>query len=228
MRITAYIRVSTDEQVTSGVSMDAQRQTIERWCESNGHGQPTVFADQGVSGGAGIEKRPGLLDALDSLKRGGALVVVKRDRLARDVFLACWIEKEAKRHGARIVSLAGEGSDSDNPADVLMRRLIDAFAEYERAVIRARTKAALQHKRANGERIGTIPFGWRVADDGVRLIEVAEQQRVLRLISRMRARGRTYRAIGERLTYFNVPTPTGKSSRWSTRSVYSITKRMSA
>ncbi len=224
MRITAYIRVSTDEQVTSGVSMDAQRQTIERWCESNGHGQPTVFADQGVSGGAGIEKRPGLLDALDSLKRGGALVVVKRDRLARDVFLACWIEKEAKRHGARIVSLAGEGSDSDNPADVLMRRLIDAFAEYERAVIRARTKAALAHKKANGERIGTMPFGHDLADDGVSLTENGDEQAVITDMRAMRAEGKKLHQIATTLSERGVRTKTGKR-QWGARTVHAILRR---
>lgn len=44
-----------------------------------------------------------------------------------------------------------------------MRRIVDAFVEYERLVIRARTRAALTVKRSRGERIGGIPYGHQLA-----------------------------------------------------------------
>jgi DNA invertase Pin-like site-specific DNA recombinase len=72
----------------------------------------------------------------------------KRDRLARDSFLAVLIEREATRAGARIVSAAGEGTDTDDPAAVFTRRILDAVAELERALTAARTRAALRAKRA--------------------------------------------------------------------------------
>jgi hypothetical protein len=50
-----------------------------------------------------------------------------------------------------------------------MRRLIDSFAEYERLIIGARTKSAPAAKRARGERVGALPFGYRLAADGVQL-----------------------------------------------------------
>ena len=44
-------------------------------------------------------------------------------------------------------------------------RMVDAFAEYERAIIRARTRAALAVKRGRGERTGEVPYGFRLAED---------------------------------------------------------------
>ena len=81
------------------------------------------------------------------------LLVAKRDRLGRDVIAVAMIERLIAKRGARVVSAAGEGTDSDDPSALLMRRLIDSFAEYERALIAARTRAALAAKRRRGERV---------------------------------------------------------------------------
>src|ERR1019366_5979320 len=89
----------------------------------------------------------------------GVLVVAKRDRIARDVVLTAGVEREAGRLGARVTSAAGEGNGS-SPADGFMRTVIDGAAEYERALIRARTKAALAAKKAKGECVGQVPYGF--------------------------------------------------------------------
>ncbi len=91
------------------------------------------------------------------------LYVAKRYRLARDTLMVCWLERQISKRGARIVSAAGEGSNDDSSTSVLMRRIIDAFAEYERLMIRARTKAAMQVKRQRGERLGRfIEYGYQL------------------------------------------------------------------
>ncbi|MCZ6699679.1 MAG: recombinase family protein, partial [Planctomycetota bacterium] len=89
-----------------------------------------------------IDKRPGLVLVIDALGKGDVLLVAKRGRLARDTLMARWLETEISKRGARIVSASGEGSDDDSPTSVLMRRIIDAFAEYQRLMIRARAKSA--------------------------------------------------------------------------------------
>ena len=83
------------------------------------------------------------------------LIVAKRDRLGRDVIAVAMIERLAERKGARILSAAGEGTEGSDPASMLQRRILDAFSEYERLIIGARTKAALKAKRARGEAAGT-------------------------------------------------------------------------
>jgi DNA invertase Pin-like site-specific DNA recombinase len=195
-----YLRASTDEQ---HLSPDAQRAAIERWALSAGVQVVAWHLDQGVSGGAPLDRRPGLLAAVESLREhhAGALVVAKRDRLARDVVLCAMIEQLASRQGARVVSAAGEGTtgDDNDPSAQLMRRLVDAFAEYERALIRARTRSALQVKRGRNERIGTVPFGFQLAADGVRLEPLPSEQAVVDRCRALSASGLSTRAIASAL-----------------------------
>ncbi len=145
MEVIGYLRCSTREQTDSGLTIEIQRAQIERWARDHHARLVQVFADEGVSGGAPIDKRPGLLAALEAIHKDSVLVVAKRDRLARDAFLAAWLEKEVGRRRGRILSLAGEGTDGDNPADQLMRRLVDAFSEFDGYVIRERSRAAMLH-----------------------------------------------------------------------------------
>ena len=125
--------------------------------------------------------------------------MAKRDRLGRDPLVVAMIESAVQRKGARIVSAAGEGTDSDSPADVLMRRMIDAFAEYERLIIGARTKAALQAKKARGERVGHIPFGMRLSADGLHLEEDPTEQETIRKVEELKASGLSLRKIADYL-----------------------------
>jgi len=191
----AYIRVSTEDQA---LGPEAQREAITRWCEGEGMDVVAVHEDCGVSGGAPLDKRPGLMAAIGALAEHGAtaLVVAKRDRLARDTLAAAMIERLTEKAGARVLCVGGVGND-DSPEGMLMRRMVDAFAEYERAMIRARTKAALAVKKARGERVGKIPYGYRLADDGVQLEEDPREQRVIARVQEYRRQGLSLRRVGE-------------------------------
>jgi len=207
-----YLRVSTDGQVVSGLGLDAQRSAIDASAARLGLPVAGWYSDAGVSGAASLDARPGLLAALDALKRGDVLIVAKRDRLGRDVLVVAMVERLASRKGARVVSAAGEGTDGNSPADVLMRQMIDAFAQFERAVIGVRTKAALQAKRARGERAGTVPFGY-VADADGRLTPCACERRVVALVRELRDAGYTLQAIADELNAQGYTTRKGTSWR---------------
>jgi DNA invertase Pin-like site-specific DNA recombinase len=187
----ASIRVSTEDQ---NLGPEAQREAIRRWAEANGVTVVSWHVDQGVSGGAPLDKRPGLLAALDAVRDHGAgvLVVAKRDRLARDVVLAAMAEQLVGRLGASVVSADGTGN-GEGPAEQLMRSMVDAFAQYERALIRQRTKAALAVKRARGEVSGTVPYGFE--RQGNRLVPCAAEQAVLSQVKAWRASGASLRSI---------------------------------
>ena len=174
MAAHAYLRVSTEQQTQSGAGLDAQLDACHRVSKLAG-----VYKDSGVSGKTGLDKRPALLELIASLAPGDTVIVAKRDRLGRDPLVVAMIESAVKRKGARIVSAAGEGTDSDSPTDILMRRMVDAFAEYERLIIGARTKAALQAKKQRGERTGTIPFGHQISANGKSLEQNAMEQAAL-------------------------------------------------
>ena len=145
MKFIAYLRVSTEDQ---SIGLDAQKFACETYCQKLGHKLDEVFSDEGLSGGLSFDKRPGILDALASLEKGDILLVAKRDRLSRgDTLAMAMIEAGVARKGAKITSTAGEGTESEDPASILMRRMVDAFGEYERLIIKSRTKAALQTKK---------------------------------------------------------------------------------
>ena len=198
-KVVGLVRVSKEEQ---SLSPEAQRESMARWCAANGAELMAVHEDIDVSGGTPLAKRPGLLAALADLKRHGAgvLLVAKRDRLSRDPMVTAMAESAAGRVGARVVSVAGEGTENDDPASILMRRMIDAFAEYERLIIAARTRDALAVKRARGQRVGSVPYGFRLADDGTHLEPDEPERRIVALVRRYRGDGLALRAIGERLT----------------------------
>jgi DNA invertase Pin-like site-specific DNA recombinase len=76
-----------------------------------------------------------------------------------------------------------------------LRRMLDAAAEYERGLIRVRTRAALAVKRARGERTGTVPYGYRLAPDRRTLEPDAYEQEVLAFVRAARTRDRSLREI---------------------------------
>jgi DNA invertase Pin-like site-specific DNA recombinase len=232
MQAVAYVRVSTDEQAESRAGLEAQLHAVTQHCQKNGIQLVGTFTDAGVSGAAALDKRPGLLDAVNAVTRGGVLLVAKRDRLARDVVACAVVERMVAKRGGRVVSVAGEGTDNDDATSVLMRRIVDAFSEHERLVIAARTRAALQAKKRRGERAGRIPFGYQLADNGARsragnpvaLAAVPAQLAVVERIRRERAAGRSMRAIAKGLTDDKVPTATG-AARWAYSSVQRVLQR---
>lgn len=217
-KVVGYLRVSTDEQT---LGPEAQRAALERWCAVHQATLVAVYSEQGVSGGAALDKRPALLAALAALKEHGAgvLLVAKRDRLARDTMLAAMVERLAEREGATVLTADGTG-DGDGPEAVLMRRIVDAFAEYERLLIKARTRAALAVKRARGERTGHVPYGWQLGTDGIHLEPHPAEQEARRLIHEGRQAGLTLRAIGERLAARGL-VPRG-GGRWHVQTIANV------
>lgn len=233
MKAVAYLRVSTDEQAESRAGLDAQLHTIRQHCQRAGLTLTATFTDEGVSGAAQLDKRPGLLDAVNAVSRGAVLLVAKRDRLARDPVACAVVERMVTKRGGRIVSAAGEGTDNDDATSILMRRIVDAFSEHERLVIAARTRAALQAKRRRGERAGKLPYGYKLSHTATtysraglptQLEAVDEQLTVIARIHREHAAGLSMRTIAQRLTDDGIPTATG-SSRWGHSTIQRILSR---
>ena len=163
----AYLRVSTQEQ---DLGPEAQRAAIEAWAERQGVRVVSYFEDR-LSGGTKVEDRPAMLQAFGALRASGAglLVAAKRDRIARDVVVAATVEQMAREAGAKVVTADGVAVE-DTPEGMLLRGLMDLFAQYERAVIRARTRAALAVIRSKGEQYTRrAPLGFRFEDG--RLVE---------------------------------------------------------
>ena len=223
LRVVGYVRVSREEQ---SLGPRAQRTAMERWCKAAGAELVAVHEDLGVSGGLELDRRPALLAALDSLRahNAGVLLVAKRDRLARDVIIAAMVERLARTAGAQVHAADGT-ANGDGPEAQLQRRMFDAFAEYERALIRARTRAALAVKRSRQERTGAVPFGYQLAGDGVHLEERHDEQAVLVQIRALRSQRLSIRAIVQRLDEQGIR---ARGSKWHPTTVARLLARESA
>ena len=219
-----YIRVSTTEQ---HLGPDAQRAAMDSWCAANGVELVAVYTDHGISGRAAIDKRPALIDAINAIAEhsAGVLLVQKRDRLARDITNAVLIDTMAAKNGAAVITTEGETSDANDPNSFLQRALKDVLAQYEALQIAARTRAALAVKKSRGERVGQVPFGHKLAADGVHLVEHDSEQRVIGLVQALRADGLSLRAITARLNDDDVP---ARGKKWHTTTVARLVARAAA
>ena len=184
--------------------------TITQWAERSGVVVVAWHSDAGVSGAADLAHRPALGAAFNDLAnwRAGALVVARRDRLARDVVVAASIERAAVQHGARVVSADGVGN-GDTPADEFMRTILDGAAAYERALIRSRTRAALRARRAKGERAGNVPWGYNATLEGKLLAHEPERAVSTRVLA-LHQTGNTMRGIVKALGDEGLVSRTGQ------------------
>jgi hypothetical protein len=82
----------------------------------------------------------------------------------------------------------------------------------------------MNEKRQRGERVGTVPYGWELAADGVQLVEVAEEQAVLAIVRELRSAGLSMRTIAEELTKRGIPTKQG-NRQWQHTSIRRIINR---
>ena len=217
-----YIRVSTEQQANEGVSLDAQRAKIEAWCTHNGYELAQVYVDAGISGKS-MDKRPGLQDALKSLKKGMALVSYSLSRLARSTKDAISIGETVAKRKADMVSLS-EQIDTTTAAGRMMFQMLAVLAEFERNLTAERTTSALQHKKATGQKYTNItPYGFEAIE--VRLVQVQQEAEIVAEIQASRTGGNTLQSIADGLNGRNIPTKTGKL--WAPATIHLLLKRSS-
>jgi DNA invertase Pin-like site-specific DNA recombinase len=200
-KAVGYIRVSTTEQV-SGFGLDVQEEAIRAYCKATGLHLIEVLRDEGQSGSNGLETRVGLAEALAKLKAGdaGALVVYRLDRLARDLILQETLVQRLREQGTPVTSASEPDldTDTDDPTKVLIRQIVGAVSQYERAVIRGRMMAGKAAKAAQGGYLGgRIPYGFRL-EKGEIVSDDAEQI-VVTLVGSLSAAGTSLREIAAHL-----------------------------
>lgn len=203
--VVGYLRVSTSEQAESGLGLEAQRAAIEAACMAKGWTVAAWCVDEGVSGSVTPASRPAMAEALEFLDTcgAGALVVAKLDRCSRDSHDFTGLLKRATRDGWAFVAL-DLGVDTSTPVGRMVAEMMVAVAQWERAVIRQRTKDAMAAKKAKGARLGR---------------PTALSASVLNRVIEEREAGRSLRAIAARLNADGVPNPTGSVSGWSAPTV---------
>ena len=222
MNAIGYVHISTEGQAVDGLSLDAQRAKIEAWAVANDADLLHVYTDAGISGKR-TDNRAGLSEAIDAACREkAALVVYSLSRLSRSTKDTLALSERLEKAGADLVSMT-ERIDTTTAAGKMVFRMLAVLAEFERDQVSERTKAALAHKRAVGEKTGGLyaPFGFDAVDG--RLVANPVEQKAVARMRVLRGRGATLRAIAADLNRRGVATKSG--AVWSHKVVRSILNR---
>lgn len=209
-----YIRVSTREQAQEGISLDAQDAQVRAYCAYRGLELSRVIVDAGVSGSRPLARRVGGRQLLAST--ADVIVACKLDRLFRDASDALSTTKAWDRAGTalHLLDLGGSSLDTSTAMGRTFLSIVAVLGESERNQIVERTKSALEHKRAQGEYAGgRIPYGHRLADDGVHLEADDAELAVARAFEAQHQDDRSYAWIARHAN------STNRGRRWTAKSV---------
>lgn len=210
-RAVLYIRVSTDEQAKSGLSLESQTTVLHGEAERRGWEVAAVLVDE-VSAKRG-NRRPAFEEARRMLAVGeaDALLATRLDRMSRSVVDFAALMAAAQDEGWQVVAL-DLGLDTSTTTGRMVAHILAAVAEAEREVIGQRTSAALIAKRRRGENVGrrsSLP------------------QSVVADIVAQRNGGGTLTAIADDLTARQVPTGQG-GERWYPSTVRAVVRSQAA
>ena len=185
--LIGYAGVSSDDQDTAAQVAALKAAGCERMYREKASG--------------GRWDRPELLRLMDHLRKGDVLVVWKLDRLSRSLRDVLTIMERLAEAKAGFRSLT-EAIDTTTPAGRMMMQMVGAFAEFERAMLKQRTKAGLDAARQDG-RIGgrrpklspqqqaeikkMVSKGGKTAADAARLFKI-HPATVSRLLARAYAK----------------------------------------
>ena len=151
--IAVYLRVSTADQNTQ-----SQEQEVLDYCRKHGGRSPRVFRD---SASGASSHRPGFESMMTSIRSGSVRQVVtyKLDRLGRSLTHLAIMVSELQARKVGLISTS-QGIDTSTPNSVVQLQLgvLMAVAEFERSLIKERTKAGLAVARKHGKRIGRPPL----------------------------------------------------------------------
>lgn len=190
MKYVAYYRVSTIQQGSSGLGLEAQQSSVEAFTSSRGD----VIASYTEIESGKRDDRPQLkLAMLEARRHRATLLVAKLDRLARSVLFI-----------SQVLDSGVEFQAVDNPnANRMMIQLLSVFAENEARQISERTKAALAAAKARGVRLGTpanlTDSDRRKGAEAMRDKAKKAYAGVVSLIRELKASGLTMAAIADRL-----------------------------
>ncbi len=225
-KIIGYIRVSTELQERKGYGLKVQEDRIKSFAKANGFELLKIFRDEGVSGA--LKDRPALISLLDFAEEHKnedlSLVILRLDRLARDLLLQENLISDFKKKGLKVVSIEEPDLCDNNPTRKLFRQMKGMLAEYEKSMITLRMSAGRLKKVELGKGYagGNVAYGFRVENG--KYTKVPSEIEVVRQIFKHRRKPKygkplSYQKIADQLNNEGVDPPNGK--RW-----YAMTVRL--
>jgi len=159
-RVALYVRVSTNQQTTEN-----QLLVLQEVAARLGWTIVQVFADEGISGAKGRNKRPGLDGLMKAVARREIDLVAawSVDRLGRSLSHLVTFLGDLQARGVDLY-LHQQALDTSTPSGRMLFQMLGVFAEFERAIITSRIRAGIERSRAKGTRFGRPPTAVRKLD----------------------------------------------------------------
>ncbi|MCE5269163.1 MAG: recombinase family protein [Planctomycetaceae bacterium] len=201
-----YARFSPRPNAQECESCVSQLADLTQYCETHNYFVFRRLQDDALSGGDGWEDRPGLLDVLTIARRGMTVMVRALDRLFRDTQKGLFFRAQLAAKGVKIFSLTEPAACEDTAEGKFMATIFLGLAEYQRDLIRARTKAKMLAHQKNGRRMSfRVPFG-TMPDPAnpKRLVPCRDEQSVIETIRKFHAIGLGYRDIARQLELLHI------------------------
>lgn len=152
----AYLRTSSAANVGADKDSDKrQREAIERFARSAGFEVVAEFYDAAVSGADAVDQRPGFVEMLERVAGNGVktIIVETANRFARDLIVQETGHRMLRDLGIELI--AADSPDSfvvDTPTAVMVRQILGAVAQFEKAALVAKLRAARGRvKRTSGK-----------------------------------------------------------------------------
>ena len=205
MTVYGYTRVSTMKQADEGLSLDVQKRQIEGYALMLGVTLDEVLVEEGVSGSKPIDQRPVGGKLFSMLQAGDVVIASKLDRLFRSAVDALLTVERLKKLGVKLHLIDLGGDISGNGLSKLFLTIAAAFAEAERDRIIERIVNTKADQKKQGRFLGGArpPFGYASMDGN--LVPRPGEQEAIALMKRMRAEGKSLRAIAQAVTAMGMP-----------------------
>ena len=156
------MRTSSATNVGEGKDSEArQRSAIEGYAKSAGFVIVEWFYDKAVRGADAITERPGLAAMLDRIAGNGVrtIIVESPDRFARDLAVQLAGHDHLRKLGVTLIpATAPDFFTEDTPTAVLVRQVLGAIAQFDKATTVAKLKAARDRRIAAGEKCACVNF----------------------------------------------------------------------
>ncbi|UQZ84552.1 DNA-invertase hin [Paenibacillus konkukensis] len=207
--VAIYARVSTEEQVKEGYSIQAQIAELKRYAELHGFQIVDEYVDEGASG-KNITGRPQMKRLLKDAQHHRFLMVMvyKIDRLARKLKDALEISDTLENHNVKLISL-NENFDTSTPFGKTAFQMLCSFAELERNNIIDRVKMGMMQRAKEGKYNGGKVLGYDNIEK--ELIVNEDEAIIVRKIFEYADQGLGLKAITRRLNEMGYRTKTGKA-----------------
>jgi DNA invertase Pin-like site-specific DNA recombinase len=232
MKLALYTRVSTAAQL-DGQGLDVQEADCRALAAALGHTIVLDCCDAAISGTLDATDRPGLTAALSAVQAGDVdgIICASLSRIGRTLTVQEAALALVFAAGGRMITVAEGDVPADDPNDPMrkmLRQIIGAVHEMERATIALRLKKGRASARSKGQYGGGfVPMGRQVVHDPTtgrpQWRDDAEQLAAIARMHALRAQGHTLRSIAAQLTAEGVPV--ARRGLWTAATVSRILAR---